>query len=110
MCESWEAITVVDVEEVAATLAAPRVDDVPCITAVVDLLPEVNCRQVMEISTVAVASHRVASTLRSRIVAVAQWPWRLLYFMIAAPTCGLLSKLTVPAALVVLVALAVVVP
>jgi hypothetical protein len=34
--ESWEAITIVDIAEITATLAASRVDDVSSITAFVD--------------------------------------------------------------------------
>jgi hypothetical protein len=37
--EGWEAITVIDVAWVTATLAAPRVDDISSVTTFVDLLP-----------------------------------------------------------------------
>jgi hypothetical protein len=85
-------------------LLASCIDDVPSITTIINLMPQVGCGQVVEVPMVVLATRRVPPSLRSRDLMVASRLWRLLYFLLDIAACGLLSIL------VVLVALMVVVP
>jgi hypothetical protein len=102
--EYGEAVTIIGIVISVRPIPSPCLNDVPRVATIVDLLPSINHRSILE------ASLWWSFTLRPCIMPGAGWVHRLLHLLFDLATRKLLAVVIAVANWIVLVTLAIVVP